>query len=109
MEGSPYEDLPEKVLAAFSDRTMLSTIELARVLEMDDQTLRKMMAKGLISARLKGVGKIRRRYVFTIADAAKYLRATHRADVREQEMRYYLREVSPITGATRNVRPVKRR
>ena len=109
MEGSPYEDLPEKVLAAFAGRTMLSATELAPVLDMHSQTLRALIAKGVITGRLKGVGKIRRRYGFTIADVAKYLHAIDVAEAREQKMLYYLREVSPITGATRNVRPVKRR
>jgi hypothetical protein len=77
MEKSPYEDLPEKILAAFADRTMLSLGELARVLEMDRETLKKIRERGDITGRIKGVGRVKRHWVFTIADVAKYLRSTH--------------------------------
>jgi hypothetical protein len=73
----PYDDLPQTVLTAFRDRTMLSMLELAAVLEMDVTTLRAHVAEGDISGRFKGVGRIKRRMVFTISDVAKYFRTPH--------------------------------
>jgi hypothetical protein len=71
----PYDDLPETVLIAFRDRTMLSMKELATALEMHVTTLRAHVANGDISGRYKGLGKIKPRICFTISDVAKYFRA----------------------------------
>lgn len=71
----PYDDLPETVLIAFRDRTMLSMKELAIVLGMHATTLRAHVSNGDISGRYKGLGKIKPRICFTISDVAKYFRA----------------------------------
>jgi hypothetical protein len=76
----PYDDLPETVQVAFRGRTMLSMPELAAALEMHVQTLRAHVSSGNITGRFKGVGKIKRRMVFTISDVAKYFRAPHNAE-----------------------------
>ena len=70
----PFDDLPATVHAAFQGRTLLSAKELASLLEVDPDTLRRHIKNGDITGRTKGVGKVRRRWVFTIADVAKYLR-----------------------------------
>jgi hypothetical protein len=81
----PYDDLPETVQAAFRGRTMLSIKELALVLEMHPKTLRRHIMNGDISGRVKGVGKVNQRWVFTIADVAKYLRQTQTFHARGAE------------------------
>jgi len=73
----PYDDLPQKVLTAFRDRAMLSMPELAAALEMHVTTLRRHVVNGDISARFKGVGRIKPHIVFTISDVAKYFRTPH--------------------------------
>jgi hypothetical protein len=82
----PYDDLPATVQVAFHGRTMLSAKELASVLEMDRETLRKHIRNGDITGRLKGTGRVRRHWVFTIADVAKYFRRPTSVDVGQHEV-----------------------
>jgi len=81
----PYDDLPATVQAAFHGRTMLSAKELASVVEMDPDTLPRHINNGDITGRIKGVGKVRRHWVFTIADVAKYFRHPHSINESEEE------------------------
>jgi hypothetical protein len=48
LQPSLYDDLPKTVLAAFENRTMLSALEVARLLEIDPKTLQKLIANGEI-------------------------------------------------------------
>ena len=77
----PFDDLPATVQAAFQGRATLPAKELASLLEMDVDTLRKHIKNGDIRGRTKGVGKVRRHWIFTIADVAKYLRRTEAPEV----------------------------
>jgi len=65
--------------------------ELARVLEMDRETLNRNCERGDITGRIKGVGRVKRHWVFTIADVAKYLRSTHAVEAHRKESLEYLR------------------
>ena len=56
----PFDDLPATVQAAFQNRTMLTAKELASLLEMDPDTLRKHIKNGDIKGRTKGTGRVRR-------------------------------------------------
>jgi hypothetical protein len=78
----PFDDLPATVQAAFQGRTMLTAKELASLLEMDPDTLRRHIKNGDIKGRTKGTGRVRRHWVFTIADVANYLRRTEAPEVR---------------------------
>jgi hypothetical protein len=109
MEKSPYEDLPEKVLAAFADRTMLSASELAPLLDMDSGTLRGLVAEGLIAGRLKGIGKKKRHYGFTLADVAKYLRGTQNVEVDRKEGFEYLKAALADSGMNVTLRKPRRK
>lgn len=77
----PFDDLPATVQEAFQGRTMLTAKELASLLEMDPDTLRRHIKNGDIKGRTKGTGRVRRHWVFTIADVANYLRRTETPEV----------------------------
>lgn len=112
MENTSYQDLPAKVLAAFADRTMLSTRELARVLEIDRGTLSKLVANGDISGRLRGTGSTRHHWGFTIGDVAQYLRGTNWIATRREEGLDVLRAAlaqRPLKFGTVNVTIRRRR
>jgi hypothetical protein len=112
LQTSPYDDLPDAVRMAFSNRAVLSAPEIARLLEMDPKTLRRHLARGDITARQKGFGNICRRWVFTIADVAKYLRRIEDIASRREEsldaLRVTLARGLP-KGATMNVTLRRRR
>jgi hypothetical protein len=93
-QHSPYDDLPNTVLAAFAKRTMLTATEVARLLEMDPDTLRYHVRNGEITGRIKGAGKVKPRWVFTIADVARYLRSTQTVRMRDDDRLEYLRALS---------------
>ena len=67
------DDVPENVRLAFADRTLLSVPEVVALLGIDAKTLRKHIANGDLPGRIKGTGTVRRHWVFTIADVAKFL------------------------------------
>jgi hypothetical protein len=73
MPADYLDDLPETVRTAFAERTLLGAPEVARLLEIDPKTLRRHIANGDISFRVKGFGRVKPRRVFTITDIAKFL------------------------------------
>jgi hypothetical protein len=112
MERSPYDDLPETVLAALADRTLLSLPGTASLLNLDRGTLRRMLDRGDITARQKGVGSTKIRFVFTIADVARYLRSTHTIEQDRHDLLAHLRATlgrRPPGRGTMNVTLARRR
>ncbi len=110
VEYSPY-DLPEGVLKAFADCTLLSLARTAALLNMDRATLRRMLNRGDITARQKGVGSKKLRFVFTIADVAKYLRSTHTVETCRYDLLDHLRSrlTHRTSGPRVNVTLVRRK
>lgn len=68
--------VPDKVRAAFQDRSTLTVPELARSMEMDVKTLRRHIRDGQMPCHLKGTGSVRRHVVFTLSDVAAFYNAT---------------------------------
>src|SRR5262249_32617026 len=63
---------------AFEGRPYLPAPQVARLLEMDDQTLRRHVRAGDITWRQKGLGAKRPRRVFTLSDIADFFKKIHR-------------------------------
>jgi hypothetical protein len=86
LRQSIYDDLPETIQSAFSEQTLLSLREIARLLDMDRGTFSKLVANGNITGRLKGTGRRRRHWVFSIADVAGYLRSKQSVERRDEQI-----------------------
>lgn len=66
-------NLPDVIRQAFYGRAALTLPEVAKVLEMDVKTLRKHVAAGDISFRIKGTGPSHVHRVFSILDVERFL------------------------------------
>ncbi len=73
--GPATAPLPEALAAHFARQATIGMPQLARLLPMDDETLRRHIADGRLACRFKGFGRVRRRRVFTQSDILQFLQA----------------------------------
>jgi predicted site-specific integrase-resolvase len=69
-----YDDIPEPIRRAFADQTYLPTPTVAQLLGMSVKTLRRHDKAGHIHGQQLGVGQIRLPRVYSLADAAAFIR-----------------------------------
>jgi hypothetical protein len=73
-----HDPIPQPLLEAFSSRVSLPAKETARLLGMDDSTLRLHVKAGNIRYRALGIGVTRPRREFTLADILEFLERQRR-------------------------------
>lgn len=66
-------ELPTALRNHFANCATIALGDLARLLPMDQKTLRRHIAAGRLPCRFKGDGQVRRRRVFLEADVARFL------------------------------------
>ncbi|WP_425485801.1 helix-turn-helix domain-containing protein [Ancylobacter tetraedralis] len=72
------DPIPPVLLAAFEHRISLTPKETARLLGMDYSTLQRHVKAGNIRFRAMGVGVVRPRREFTLADVLEFLERQRR-------------------------------
>lgn len=71
-------DIPALLLVAFADRVSLPLPRTAELLGMDTKTLRGHVDAGNIRFVVKGLGAVRQRREFTLADILEFLERMRR-------------------------------
>ncbi|UPJ27083.1 hypothetical protein [Bradyrhizobium sp. CW1] len=67
------DELTGALEAAFAGRVTIGVPELAALIPMHRETIAGHIAAGNLTGRLKGLGRIKRHRVFTIADVARFM------------------------------------
>jgi hypothetical protein len=72
-EGTGHSTIPAPIAAYFAEHTTAGMPVMAALLEMDVKTLRRHVVAGELVGRIKGVGRVHPRRVFTLDDTIRFL------------------------------------
>lgn len=96
--------------AAFAGRATIGVPELSALIPMHRETIARHIAAGNLTGRLKGLGRTRRRRVFTIQDVVQFMRRMAEAPENCAETGQYFVDFHAGQGCRMNItRPVKRK
>jgi hypothetical protein len=100
--GSLYGVVPPALVEAYRHRVFLSTPELARLLEMNVETLFREMEHGNLPWHQKGQGQKSPRRIFTLDDVMTLLRNMQNSSKQKGERAWHEEDhkIIPFTGKT---------
>jgi hypothetical protein len=100
--GNVYEVVPPALVEAYQHRVFLSTPELARLLEMNVETLFREMENGNLPWHQKGQGQKSPRRIFTLDDVMTLLRNMQDRSKQKVERAWHGENATiiPFTGRT---------